>query len=140
MINEKSLANLHTNQPFSSENQPEYQGRPKGVRNRRTLFKEWLATKTVARLPDGQEGLVSLQDQIVLAMIDKARRGDVNAAILVLDSTFGKIANVNVTEKPIDTFDTSNMSEAELLQIEAAGAIIKKHVKEGYEDAHIVHD
>ena len=104
-------------------------------------MQEWLAVKSVGTAPGGEEMLLSQMDQIAIRMIKKAIDGDVNAAILVMDSAFGKIANVNITEKEKPDFDISKLSDDELQQIEEAGKLFNKCItktNDGYEDAQVV--
>lgn len=59
-------------------------GRPKGSRNRRTIYREHLEKL-------GKSGQVV--DDIVLAAIDKALAGDINALKELMDSGYGKVAD-----------------------------------------------
>ena len=60
-------------------------GKPKGVKNRSTIVKEWLDAKAT----DGGKGTVA--DQLVRAMITKASKGDVPAFRELMDSAYGKV-------------------------------------------------
>jgi len=137
-INEKSLQNLRTT-PFSVDNPPPGTGRPKGVKNRRTYFQEWLSVKTKGVDPEGTECLLSQMDQIVINTIDKAKKGDMQAVYLVMDSTFGKMANKTEIETPEKkSFDISKLSEDELRQLQslyAKGAVDRNS---GIQEAEIV--
>lgn len=69
-------------------------GRPLGVRNRSTIVKEWLEVKKRAKNPlSEQEEDLEVQDMLVLAMIGKALKGDVNAFKELMDSGYGKLLN-----------------------------------------------
>lgn len=57
-------------------------GKPKGARNRSTIYREHLEKK-------GIHG--NLVDDIVMAAIDKALTGDINALKELMDGGFGKI-------------------------------------------------
>ena len=66
-------------------------GRPKGSRNRSTIARKWLNVKSRAMNPLSQEEEDMLQeDLITLALIKKARQGDVGASKAVLDSAYGQ--------------------------------------------------
>jgi hypothetical protein len=79
--------------PFTSENQPPNRGRKKGVPNRATVLKRWASVKLELTNPvtkEKQKGTV--EDEVVLALISKARKGDVPAIREFLDSLYGKAA------------------------------------------------
>ncbi len=55
-------------------------GRPKGSRNRSTLVREWLAVEQkTANLITGDIEVLDQSDQMTLALILKAKEGDVQA-------------------------------------------------------------
>lgn len=64
---------------------PNPKGRPKGARNRQSIYKQWLEVDPNG---DGKENA----DMIAIAMIEKAKAGDVGAAKEVFDSGYGKQA------------------------------------------------
>jgi hypothetical protein len=67
-------------------------GRPKGVRNRSTIAKEWLEVQQSFRNPiTGKDEVLQQQDIMTLALIKKAREGDVNAFKELMDSAYGKL-------------------------------------------------
>ena len=69
-------------------------GRPKGRRNRSTLVREWLEVAQKVKNPiSGVIEELEQQDLIVLALIKKARSGDVQAAKELMDSAHGKITD-----------------------------------------------
>jgi hypothetical protein len=69
-------------------------GRPKGARNRATIVREWLETMESYVNPITKEKeRLSQADIITLALINKARKGDVAAFKELMDSCFGKIAD-----------------------------------------------
>ena len=69
-------------------------GRPKGARNRATIVREWLETMESYVNPITKEKeRLSQADIITLALINKARKGDVAAFKELMDSGFGKIAD-----------------------------------------------
>jgi len=65
---------------FSSVNQPANKGgRPKGTKNKATLFKEFLDIKTPCTDLDGNETSLTLEQQIMIAAFKKAKAGDMCA-------------------------------------------------------------
>ena len=72
-------------------------GRPKGVRNRATIARYWLdAESDEMNFITGVKERLSQADVIMLALIKKARKGDVAAIKEILDSGFG--ANKQIIE------------------------------------------
>jgi len=67
-------------------------GRPKGSLNRKTVAREYLAylQKEVNPLT-GIKELLSNEDMITLALIHKAKLGDVNAYKALMDSAYGSV-------------------------------------------------
>lgn len=57
-------------------------GRPKGSLNRSTLARKWLEAA-------GENGLIA--DDVTLAMIKKAKSGDVSAYLALMDGGYGKL-------------------------------------------------
>lgn len=79
-------------------------GRPKGSKNRSTIARKWLEVMQDAKNPiTGELEKLSQEDLITLAMIHKARKGDVNAYKQLMDSGFGMpTQQIDVTtETPI---------------------------------------
>ena len=75
---------------FSSEYQPEKNGRPKGSKNRSTIAKYWLSIEQDLKNPlSGDTETMSQEDLMTLALIKKAREGDVNAYKALMDSGYG---------------------------------------------------
>jgi len=69
-------------------------GRPKGTRNRSTIVREWLEVQQSVKNPiTGETQLLEQQDIMTLALIKKAREGDVNAYRELMDSAHGKQTN-----------------------------------------------
>lgn len=62
-------------------------GRPKGSRNRQSIFQQWLEF-----VPEGSD--LPNVDLLVKAVIQKATTGDIAAAKEALDSGYGKTADV----------------------------------------------
>jgi hypothetical protein len=66
-------------------------GRPKGSRNRSTLAKQWLEVNQKVKNPiTGEQETLEQQDIMTLALIKKARSGDVAAYKELMDSAYGK--------------------------------------------------
>ena len=76
-------------------------GRPVGSRNRTTIVKQWLEVKKLAKNPiSNKEEELEIQDMMVLALINKALKGDVNAFKELMDSSYGKLLNsTDITTK-----------------------------------------
>lgn len=109
---------------FSSEYQPEKNGRPKGSRNRSTIIREWLQVEQKFKNPiTGKEEILEQQDIMTLALIKKAREGDVSAYRELMDGCYGKIDNNvkltgDLTTNNLLEIDYTKMSIDELNQIE----------------------
>lgn len=72
-------------------------GRPKGSRNRSTVAMEWLALVEKTKNPiTGETEHLEQQDIMTLALIKKAKDGDVAAYRELMDSAHGK------AQQPID--------------------------------------
>lgn len=90
--------------PFKPGQSGNPKGRPKGSLNRSTIAKKWLEVMQDSKNPiSGEIEKLSQADLMTLALIHKARKGDVSAYKQLMDSAFGlPQQNVNVTEeKPI---------------------------------------
>ena len=93
--------NLRPPQPGEVRNP---NGRPKGSKNRSTIARKWLEVMQDTKNPiTGELEKLSQEDLITLAMIHKARKGDVGAYKQLMDSGFGMpTQQIDVTtEKPI---------------------------------------
>ncbi|MDQ3903167.1 MAG: hypothetical protein M3247_05975, partial [Thermoproteota archaeon] len=65
----------------------------KGVPNRSTVLKRWLEVRRVIdgdRNPTGKPIKGTVEDEIILALINKALQGDVAAIREILDTRYGK--------------------------------------------------
>jgi hypothetical protein len=87
-INPISRANLIPVQKGEIRNP---RGMPKGTKHRSTILKHWIETSTTAEDTNGETVRVTTEDAIVLALINKAREGDVVAIREVMDSLYGKV-------------------------------------------------
>ena len=76
-------------------------GRPKGLRNRSTIVREWLEANYKKVNPiTGQTETLQIQDHLVISLIGKALKGDVPAFKELMDSGHGKIIDgLDVTSK-----------------------------------------
>jgi len=80
-------------------------GRPKGSRNRSTIARHWLEVNQNLKNPlTGEQEIMSQEDLMTLALIKKAREGDVAAYKALLDSGYGapvqQIEQTNI-EQPL---------------------------------------
>ena len=139
-VSEKSLSNLKPI-PIQKGEVINPNGRPKGVKNRRTIAQEWLTMRSNGTNPDGETTLLSQADQIMISMIERAKKGDTNAAYFVFDSAYGKVANVTVTDKAPAKYDMSKLSTDELELMERAALVMQRALNdnnEHIEEAHVV--
>ena len=100
--------------PFPPGNNANPNGRPKGSKNRSTIARKWLEVMQDTKNPiTGELEKLSQEDLITLAMIHKARKGDVGAYNQLMDSGFGMpTQQIDVTtEKPI--FNGINLDVAD---------------------------
>lgn len=75
---------------FTSEYQPKNNGRPKGSKNRSTIARKWLEVNQALKNPlTGESETMSQEDLMTLALIKKAREGDVTAYKALMDSGYG---------------------------------------------------
>ena len=65
-------------------------GRPKGTKNRSTIARQWLEVNQSLKNPlTGEQETMNQEDLMTLALIKKARDGDVNAYKALMDSGYG---------------------------------------------------
>jgi hypothetical protein len=65
-------------------------GRPKGAKNRSTIARQWLEVNQSLKNPlTGEQELMSQEDLMTLALVKKAREGDVAAYKALMDSGYG---------------------------------------------------
>lgn len=80
-------------------------GRPKGSLNRSTIAKYWLEVNQNLKNPlTGENETMSQEDLMTLALIKKAREGDVNAYKALMDSGYGaptQQINQTIIEQPL---------------------------------------
>ena len=76
--------------PFKKGESGNPNGRPKGSRNRSTIARQWLEVSQKLKNPlTGENETMSQEDLMTLALIKKAREGDVNAYKALMDSGYG---------------------------------------------------
>lgn len=91
-------------------------GRPKGAKNRSTIARYWLEMMEKTKNPlNGKDDTVSQEDLMTLALIKKAREGDVAAYKALMDSGYG--APVQVVEQTNTNVDLSGLTTDEIKQI-----------------------
>lgn len=88
-------------------------GRPKGSKNRSTIARQWLEVNQNLKNPlTGANETMSQEDLMTLALIKKARDGDVNAYKALMDSGYG--APVQQIEQQQTTVDLSELTTEEI--------------------------
>lgn len=89
------------NKPFPPGVSGNPNGRPKGLRNRSTIVREWLeATYKKVNPITGQQETLPIHDHLVISLIGKALKGDVQAFRELFDSGYGKVSElIDVTSK-----------------------------------------
>lgn len=99
--------------PFTSENQPPgHKKSRKGIPNRATLLKKWTGVKLDLVNPitkDKERGTV--EDEIILALVRKARTGDVAAIKEVQDSLYGKIVEKRETDLTVNKIEVEFIND-----------------------------
>lgn len=80
-------------------------GRPKGSKNRSTIARKWLETLQQSKNPiTGEDETLTQEDLMTLALIHKARKGDVNAYKQLMDSGYGlpkQTVENTIVEQPL---------------------------------------
>lgn len=76
--------------PFKKGESGNPNGRPKGALNRSTIARKWLEVNQSLKNPlTGENETMSQEDLMTLALIKKAREGDVSAYKALMDSGYG---------------------------------------------------
>lgn len=76
--------------PFKKGESGNPNGRPKGALNRSTIARKWLEVNQSLKNPlTGENETMSQEDLMTLALIKKAREGDVAAYKALMDSGYG---------------------------------------------------
>jgi hypothetical protein len=112
MANEKNLI------PATKGEVRNPNGKPKGSRNRSTIARQWLEAVEKIKNPLTQKiDSLTQEDIMTLALINKARKGDVNAYKALMDSGYGapkqEIENTVVTQKPILSINPILLNKSE---------------------------
>ena len=93
-------------------------GRPKGSRNRQTVFQEWLNLETSADVDGKTIDNITMQDKLVLAMVKEANAGNVQAFQVLMDGVHGKVPNVQINDnKPPVRIDYTKYTPQQLEQL-----------------------
>ena len=88
-------------------------GRPKGRKNRSTIARQWLEVNQSLKNPiTGENETMSQEDLMTLALIKKAREGDVSAYKALMDSGYG--APIQVVDQNQTTMDLSDLTTEEI--------------------------
>lgn len=91
-------------------------GRPKGALSLKERMDKYINLDTKVVMPNGTVSDKSVMDSIVLALLGKARKGDVPAAKEILDRYYGKEASkVELTGsdgKPLEIEHTERLRDA----------------------------
>lgn len=112
--NDKSLANLR--QPWTKGESGNPTGRPKGALGRATIARYWLEAKTNETNDlTGKDELLSQEDLITLAVIKKAKAGDVQAYRELLNSAYGQATQPIAIDT--DYIDLSDLTTEEIRQL-----------------------
>ena len=96
---------LNNLKPFEKGESGNPNGRPKGSKNRSTIARQWLEVNQNLKNPlTGENETMSQEDLMTLALIKKAREGDVAAYKALMDSGYGspvqQIEQTNI-EQPL---------------------------------------
>lgn len=85
------MANNENLKPIKPGEVRNPKGKPKGTKNRSTIARKWLeATDKIKNPLTGKVEELSQEDIMTLALIRKARRGNVSAYKELMDSSWGK--------------------------------------------------
>jgi hypothetical protein len=91
-------------------------GRPKGAKNRSTIARHWLEVNQSLKNPiTGDSETMSQEDLMTLALIKKAREGDVTAYKALMDSGYG--APVQQIDQQQTSIDLSDLTTDEIRDI-----------------------
>ena len=91
-------------------------GRPKGAKNRSTIARKWLEVNQSLKNPlTGESETMSQEDLMTLALIKKAREGDVTAYKALMDSGYGaplqQIEQTNIEQPLFPDVQTDNLDQ-----------------------------
>lgn len=95
--------------PFKKGESGNPAGRPKGARSRKSIVERWITIEqSVANPITGKTESLSQEDIMVLALISKARKGDLGAYRELMDSVYGKLMD-NISITPVDKIETTEV-------------------------------
>lgn len=98
--------------PFTKDNQPKNRGSRKGVPNRSTTLRKWLFDPVDIVNPGTlKKEKGTAEDEIMLALLRRARNGNIQAIKEILDTVYGKQSNVNFNLNPEEL---QNLTDEEL--------------------------
>lgn len=97
--------------PFKKGQSGNPKGYPKGQPNRSTVLKKWLYAETDILNPKGQKERGTAEDEIMLALLRRAKAGNVQAIKEVLDTVYGRQGNINFNLTPEEL---QNLTDEEL--------------------------
>ena len=114
MANEENLKSYKKGQSGNPK------GRPKGSKNRSTIARHWLDVNQNLKNPlTGESEKMSQEDLMTLALIKKAREGDVNAYKALMDSGYGSpLQQIEQNQTSIDLSDFTTKEIREILDEE----------------------
>lgn len=91
-------------------------GRPKGSKNRSTIAKKWLEVNQNKKNPLTElQEILNQEDLMTLALIKKAKEGDVSAYKELMNSAYG--SPLQQVEQTQTNYDFSNLTPEEIREI-----------------------
>jgi len=114
---------------FSTENQPEKNGRPKGVLNTKTILNRFLNSELEQMNPFTKElEKMSVQELMSLVQIKKALEGDLQAFKEITDRYEGPVSKIieSTGTMQIKEFDITKLYDAENSQTKVEPTRSKK--------------
>jgi len=110
---------LENLKPFEKGESGNPKGRPKGAKGRATIARYWLEVNQNLKNPlTGESETMSQEDLITLAIIKKARDGDVNAYKALMDSAFGAPKQTTDTNLNVSDFDVKDLFKIDSIKPE----------------------
>ena len=104
--------------PFEKGTSGNPNGRPSGTKNRSTIAKYWLEVNQSLKNPlTGVSETMSQEDLMTLALIKKAREGDVNAYKALMDSGYGTAVQTIDQKNTNINLDENNLTAEERKQV-----------------------
>ena len=118
-INDKSLANLKPSKPGEVRNP---KGKQKGAKNRATELKKLLGIKqkVINPLKDGREELLTVEQMLLISLINQGLAGNVRAIQLISEMMYGKIP----IEAKIDSVEDYTIEDNNLSQMTTLDRLI----------------